>query len=157
MAELRTASGVSLKRIYQLYPGKDDIVVDVLARREERWQGELAQVVAAAGDPAKRVAAVFDWLYEWFTDPAFRGSPWNNAFGELSGISPAAAEEARRHADAFRRYLRGLVTAAGGSKATADAVFLLAEGAIVSAAVEGSPKPAKRAKKAAQALLATDA
>jgi AcrR family transcriptional regulator len=153
MAELRAESGVPLKRIYQLHPGKQDIVVAFLRRRDLRWRGRLEEHVAQVKDPRKKVSAVFDWLQDWFNEPDFRGCAWINAFGELGGTTPAVAEEVRRHKDAFRAFVTDLVLAAGGSKSTARAIFLLAEGAIVTAAIDESAKPAKDARKTAQLLL----
>ncbi len=36
MDDLREASGLALRRIYQIYPAKDEIVVAVLRRRHRR-------------------------------------------------------------------------------------------------------------------------
>lgn len=153
MAELRDASGVPLKRIYQLHPGKEDIVVAYLRRRDARWRDELAAHVANAKDPRKRVLAVFDWLQDQFAQPGFSGDAWINAYGELGTTSEAVAGEVRRHTAELRAYLSELVSEAGGSRSTAHAIFLLAEGAMVTAAIEQSPKAGKQARKAAQALL----
>ena len=38
MAELRTASGVSLKRLYQCFASKDELVDGYLRRRDARWR-----------------------------------------------------------------------------------------------------------------------
>ena len=46
-----------------------------------------------------------------------------------------------------------LVADAGGGRSTAHAIFFLVEGAMVTAAIEQSPKAAKQARKAAQTLL----
>src|SRR3546814_16205272 len=41
MGELRQSAGVSLRRLYGLYPSKSDIVLAVLARKHDRWAREL--------------------------------------------------------------------------------------------------------------------
>ena len=153
MDELRTVSGVSLKRIYQLHGGKEEIVLAVLRRRDEQWRARLAAHVEPIDNPRKRVLAVFGWLEASFSESDFQGCAWINAYGELGRTSPAVAEEVRRHKAAFRRYLSELVADAGGSRSTASALFLLAEGAMVTAAIDRSPKAAKQARKAAQVLL----
>ena len=63
------------------------------------------------------------------------------------------AEEVRAHKAALRAYLSDLVANAGGGRSTAHAIFFLVEGAMVTAAIEQSPKAAKQARKAAQTLL----
>jgi len=98
-----------------------------------------------------RVLAVFDWLHTWFSEPDFRGCAWVNCFGELG--SPAVTRLARDHKAGFRRDLRVLVRAAGRPASLADHLLLLAEGAITTAAISGSPLPARQAKTAARLLL----
>lgn len=156
MDELRAEAGIPLKRIYQLHPSKESIVVAMLRRRDLRWRGLLEAHVEAVSDPRKRVLAVFEWLQAWFDEPAFHGCAWVNAYGELGETTPAIAEEVRSHQEAFRSYVARLVAEAGASKSTGRALFLLAEGAIVTAAIDGSSKPGKDARKAAQRLLDAD-
>ncbi len=38
MDELRSAAGVSLRRLYALFPAKTDIVTAVLARKHAQWE-----------------------------------------------------------------------------------------------------------------------
>ncbi|MEU2510619.1 TetR/AcrR family transcriptional regulator [Streptomyces syringium] len=153
MDAIRAASGVSLKRLYQLYPSKDSLVEAYLRRRDARWRDALERYADARPAGAERVLAVFDWLHQWFEEPDFRGCAFVNSFGELGAGSPTVAAVARAHKDAFRRYLTGLVTAAGAPAAVADQLALLAEGAIVTAAISGDAEPALRAKEAAHVLL----
>ncbi|MER7815359.1 hypothetical protein [Streptomyces sp. NPDC096153] len=66
------------------------------------------------------------------------------------------AEAAQRHKEAFRRYLAGPVDDAGAAGAVAASLALLAEGAITTAAITGSPLPADQAREAAKVLLGTE-
>ncbi|GAA2829002.1 TetR/AcrR family transcriptional regulator [Kitasatospora sp. CM 4170] len=153
MDEVRTASGLPLKRIYRLFAAKEDLVVAVLQRRDERWRGRLAAHVEQVGDPRERVLAVFDWLAGWFAEPGFRGCAWINAFGELAPSSEAVLAEVRSHKQAFHDQIAGWVHATG--LPVVEPVHLLAEGAIVTAAITGDPTPATHARAAAATLLAT--
>jgi AcrR family transcriptional regulator len=158
MDDIRAASGVSLKRLYQLFPAKGQLVAAYLDRRDGRWRGRLARYVAdsAAGrtaDPAGRLLAVFDWLARWFAEPGFRGCAWINGFGELGAVSPEVVAAARAHKAAFRDYLRGLAADAGLPAEMADQLTLLAEGAMVTAGIFGTPEPAAQARAAAHALI----
>lgn len=95
MDELRTAAGVSLKRLYQCFPAKHDLVEAYLRRRDTRWRTALAQYVDAHADgPADRPLAVFDWLGDWFAEDGFRGCAFINAYGEL-GRPPAGSAGSR--------------------------------------------------------------
>ncbi|MFE1316011.1 TetR/AcrR family transcriptional regulator [Kitasatospora phosalacinea] len=163
MDEVRAASGLPLKRIYRLHPAKDDLVVAVLRRRDLRWRADLAAAVEAAGadadtasdadadGPRARLLAAFDWLGRWFAEPGYRGCAWINAFGELGSASPAVLAEVRAHKAAFHAQLADWSRAAG--LPDPSAVQLLAEGAMVTAAITADPAPARHARAAVEALL----
>ncbi|MEU8827931.1 TetR/AcrR family transcriptional regulator [Streptomyces sp. NPDC048636] len=157
MDEIRNASQVSLKRLYQLFPSKGELVEAYLKRRDLRWREALARHAEAEGDPGARILAVFDWLYGWFAEPDFRGCGFINSFGELGATTPAVADAARAHKEAFRAYLGGLVAGAGRPAALAGQLALLAEGAITTAAISGSAEPARQAEDAARVLLEASA
>ncbi|MEU8877173.1 TetR/AcrR family transcriptional regulator [Streptomyces javensis] len=153
MDEIRSASGVSLKRLYQLFPSKGELIQAYLRRRDIRWRQRLAAYADSRATPEESILAVFDWLHEWFGEPDFRGCAFSNSFGELGATSSAVAETARAHKEAFFRYLAELTAAAGKPASLGDHLALLAEGAITTAAITGSAEPAHRAKAAARVLL----
>ncbi|MQS17688.1 TetR/AcrR family transcriptional regulator [Streptomyces kaniharaensis] len=155
MDAVRAASGVTLRRLYQYFPSKGDLVEAYLLRRDECWRADLADYVAGAADePREQLLAVFDWLALWFAQPTFRGCAFVNSFGELGASSPAVAAAARHHKDEFAGYLARLAAAAGATPATAAHLTLLAEGAITAAAIRGDAAPAAEAREAAGVLLA---
>ncbi|MGW0812210.1 TetR/AcrR family transcriptional regulator [Streptomyces viridiviolaceus] len=156
MDDVRGASGVSLKRLYQLFPAKEQLVEAYLQRRDVRWRGRLAQYVDRHEEPDARILAVFDWLGQWFEEPDFRGCAWINAYGELGAVSPRVADQVRAHKRGFREFLDGLADDARLPAATGGQLFLLAEGAMVTAGITGSPQPALEAREAARSLLRTD-
>jgi AcrR family transcriptional regulator len=156
MAELRTASGVSLKRLYQCFASKDELVETYLRRRDERWRAALSTYVARDDRrPDQAVLAVFDWLHDWFSEPGFRGCAFLNSFAELGGSSPAVAAAVRDHKDELRRYLRKLVDALDVADAgeLAEQLLVLVDGATATAAISGDPGPARSARAAASALI----
>ncbi|MFI0785259.1 TetR/AcrR family transcriptional regulator [Streptomyces lydicus] len=156
MDELRTAAGISLKRLYQCFPAKHDLVEAYLRRRDTRWRAALAEYVEGhAGAPGGRPLAVFDWLRGWFAEPDFRGCAFLNSFGEL-GASDGVGRVAREHKRALLGYLTGLVGALPVAEpdAVAAQLALLVDGAISTAALTGDPAAARRARTAAESLLA---
>ncbi|WP_327326875.1 TetR/AcrR family transcriptional regulator [Streptomyces sp. NBC_01210] len=156
MDEIRNASGVSLKRLYQLFPSKGRLVEAYLLRRDGRWRAALASHVDARPSQENRILAVFDWLESWFEEPDFRGCAFVNSFGELGATSEGVAAAARGHVDALRRYLAELVAAAGRPAWLSEPLLLLVEGAITTAAISGSSAPAGQAREAARMLLDAD-
>ncbi|MDX3638576.1 TetR/AcrR family transcriptional regulator [Streptomyces sp. MB09-02B] len=151
MDEVRAASGLPLKRIYRFFAAKEDLVVAMLQRRDRRWRGDLAAHVEQVSDPRERVLAVFDWLAEWFARPGFRGCAWVNAHGELGSSSEAVLAEVRSHKRAFHDQIAMWVRATGVP--VVEPVFLLAEGAIVTAGISGESAPAGQARAAVATLL----
>ncbi|PPK63280.1 TetR/AcrR family transcriptional regulator [Actinokineospora auranticolor] len=148
MDELRSASGVSLKRLYQCFPAKEQVVVAYLRRRHSRWLGEMRAFVEGH-EPGSRVAAVFDWLDGWFREPGFRGCAFVNSAGEMGAGSPVVLAVAREHKVAVRGFFGELT----GDETLATQLSLLAEGAITLAAVGGDPSAACQAKDAAAVLV----
>ncbi|MCF3134690.1 TetR/AcrR family transcriptional regulator [Streptomyces olivochromogenes] len=153
MDAIRSASAVPLKRLYQLFPSKDSLIEAYLRRRDARWLSDLAQYVETADSPTQRILAVFDWLYAWFSEPDFRGCGFINSFGEMGATSPAVADIAKAHKQAFRQFVADLVAAAEAPNWLTDHLVLLAEGAMTTAAIHGSPESARQAKDAARTLL----
>lgn len=159
MDEIRSASGLSLKRLYQLFPAKERLVEAYLERRDVRWRQRLVEYVEGYEHPerpteaADRVVAVFGRLGEWFAEPDFHGCAWINAYGELGAASEPIARQVRSHKAAFKGYVTDLVERAGLPSELGDQVFLLAEGAMVTAAITRSADPATQAAQAAQLLI----
>lgn len=154
MDDVRSASGLALRRLYRLFPSKMKLVCAYLERRNDRWLDSLkAHVSAVDTGPRGQVLAIFDWLQCWFEAPGFRGCAFINAFGESGATSPEIVGIARRHKSEFQSYVTDLVIAAGATASVGAQVALLAEGAMVTAAISTSPEPANWAKDAAEVLL----
>jgi AcrR family transcriptional regulator len=153
MDDLRDAAGLSLKRLYQLYGSKGELVEAVLRRRDVRLRQRLAEHVDTRTGAENRILAVFDWLSAWFDEHGFRGCAWINSFGELGAVSPVVARLAREHKAAFRQYLAGLVADADLPAGLTDELLILAEGAIVTASIFGTTEPAAQARAAARTLI----
>jgi AcrR family transcriptional regulator len=150
--ELRAGAGISLKRLYQVFPAKQQIVEAYLRRRDGRWRARLAEYVA--DHPDDPIPAVFDWLREWFAEPGFRGCAFVNSFGELGSTEPGIADVVRAHHAAVREFLAGLVAELDVTdpEELTDQLWLLLVGSSTGAAIAGDPALADRARRAAQSL-----
>ena len=153
MDQVRDDSGVSLKRLYKMFPAKELLAEAVLRRRDRSFQGALAEHVATLSDPRARLLSVFDFLYDWFTEPGYRGCPFINAYGEMSTVSEPVASAVTAQKQAFVAFLADLAARAGAPRALAEQLFILANGAMVAAALLRSPEPARQARRAAEILL----
>ena len=153
MDEVRGAAGVSLKRLYAEFPGKEQLVLAVLDWRREQWETGLARAVEQADEPRARLLAVFDFLEDWFADDSFRGCGFINAFGELGATSPSVAAATRAHKQAFQDYVARLARDAGADETLGAQLALLAEGAQTTAAIAGCGDSAEVAQRAAEVLI----
>ncbi|GAA1966076.1 helix-turn-helix domain-containing protein [Catenulispora subtropica] len=157
MDAIRDASGVPLKRLYREFPSKAELLHAVLDRRDTEVRSAVTGFVdshAGSGSPRDRILAVFDYLAEWFAEPDFRGCMFLNTAGELGGTSETVLSVGRRHKLALRDYLAGLVAEAGLPEALADQLMVLANGAMATAALQGTPDAAVHARAAAAVLVA---
>lgn len=153
MDALRDASGVSLKRLYKLFPSKEIIVEEVLRSRHRRWTTSVSEAVAAASSPREQLLAIFDYLGEWFGENDFRGCGFINSFGELGGTIESLAGIVRDHKADFQAYVAQLVEQAGGPAWLGPQLAILAEGAQTTAAIAGTAQAADDARRAAQILM----
>lgn len=157
MDEIRTAAGVSLKKLYAAFPGKEQLIVAVLLSRHDLWERGITGAVARAHSPEDKLLAMYDFLETWFGDDSFRGCGFINTFGELGAASPEVAAIAREHKDSFQRFVAGLttelVTDGDAAEELAAQLALLAEGAQTTAAIAGTTDPAVHARRAAATLI----
>ncbi|AYF99554.1 TetR/AcrR family transcriptional regulator [Protaetiibacter intestinalis] len=156
MDQLRDASGVSLKRLYSMFPSKEDVVVGVLERRRSIWTEGVESLIDAAPDARSKVLAVYDFLAAWFCDADFRGCVFVNTFAELGATSPRVAAVVREQKAAFQQRMAQLVTQLGGSELLAAQLAILAEGAQTTAAISGAPDAAAVARAAAETLISAE-
>ena len=153
MDEIRSEAGISLKRMYQLFPSKETILAEVLRRRNEAWTAGVLLAAENAADPREKVLSLYDFLADWFAEDDFRGCAFINSFGELGATAPLVADAARAHKLGFQDYVAELVRDAGWPASLAPQLALLAEGAQTTAAISGTPDAAADARAAAATLL----
>jgi AcrR family transcriptional regulator len=151
MDALRAEAGVSLKRLYHLFPAKEAIVEQVLRRGHSTWVEWLSSTTADT--PRDRLLAIYDVLARWFEQDDFRGCIFINSFGELGATEPRIADIVRAHKAWFQETVAGLVADAGAPSSLAHQLAILAEGAQTTAAISGSNESAKYARDAAETLI----
>ncbi|WP_441250915.1 TetR/AcrR family transcriptional regulator [Kitasatospora sp. McL0602] len=149
-------SGVGRASFYRHFPSKDDLVVEVLRRRDANWRAWLADRVESSGLGAEeQPLALFDGLRERFTADDFRGCAFINTMVEEADLGSPAHHVAHEHKERVIAYLDGLLDGAGyqDHEGLARQLALLGDGAIVTALREGTPDAAGRARTVAQAVL----
>lgn len=149
-------SGVAKMTLYKHFKSKDELIVAALRRRHEQDLEELIQTIERLGrTPRERLLALFDALGAWFSDPGFRGCLFLNASAEFTGANEVIRAAAIEHKQQFCGYIRGLAAEAGAPRPDdlARQLFLLGEGAVVTAQLTGRTDPAQQARAAAEVLI----
>jgi AcrR family transcriptional regulator len=149
-------AGVTKKTLYDRFGSKDQIVVEYLADRDERWRAFLAERLDATGpDPRERVLAVFDASRAWAQEFSPKGCSMVNAHAEISD----PAHPAHPIITGQKRWMLALFTrlteeiAPETAESTARALMLLHEGALVAHGLAVFPDAIAQAREQARALL----
>ncbi|HEY7609326.1 MAG TPA: TetR/AcrR family transcriptional regulator [Alphaproteobacteria bacterium] len=160
--KILSAAGLAKMTLYHHFDSKEALIVAVLEKRDaafrEKFTAAVAAVAASAGADAGRAQlfAMFDAIEAWVRDPAFRGSLFDKAAAEYGEKEHPVKKAVLAH----KGWLFGEVRRAAATTGAADPVklaaelFLLMEGAVLAAAVTGDRTAARRAKAAAETLIA---
>ncbi|KAB8195991.1 TetR family transcriptional regulator [Nonomuraea phyllanthi] len=148
---------VTKKTIYDRYGGKEQIVVEYLADRDERWRAFLARYVDAAPPAsAARILAVFDASRAWSAAYGPKGCSMVNAHAEISDPAhpayPIITGQKQWMLALFTR-LAGDVTSEGAGD-LGRTLMLLHEGALVAQGLGVFADPIGQARRDAETLLA---
>lgn len=150
-------AGVTKKTLYDRFGSKEQIVVEYLAARDERWRAFLGPYLDAAGpEPTARVLAVFDASRAWAAEHGSKGCGMVNAHAEISG----PAHPAHPVITGQKQWMLDLFTGLAGSIAQEGAgrlgetLMLLHEGALVAHGLNMFADPIGRAREEARVFLA---
>jgi len=149
---------VAKMSLYNHFSSKDDLILAVLQYREEKFDAMFEKWMERHVNTGKdRLEAFFAALKDWFESPGFRGCMFINSCVELADAKHPASKFSSKHKERFHEMLRGVIEETVGAKsaeATAPAIALLVEGAIVTAVMQQSSTLADVARDAALALVA---
>lgn len=147
---------VGKRTLYRHFESKDELVVEFLRMREERWtknwlQGEVER---RATTPAERLLAIFDVFHDWFQREDMEGCSFINVLLEVDDRTSPVRQATIEHLAAIREFLAALAHEAGILRAEdfARRWHILMKGSIVSAQ-EGDMEAARRAQEVGRVLL----
>jgi AcrR family transcriptional regulator len=150
------SAGVSKMTLYNHFPSKDDLAAAYLRRRDDSVRRFIeARVVELATDQGDRPLVMFDAFAEQLERDNYRGCHLINALAEFPDEVHLIRQTALDLNDNWRAYITQLLHAADipGPEILAEQLFLLLEGAFVTAAMERKPGSMHRARQAADILL----
>lgn len=147
-------AGVAKQSLYNHFPSKKQLVVEVLKRRkEEEWLKEYIE--KHADTPLGKLRAVFSCLDEWYHSDDFRGCAFIKASAEVPDPEDPIRRVAASHKQTYVDLFESLAGEAGGSKPRelANQLYLLVEGATVAAHVSNKKDAGKGAERTAELLF----
>jgi AcrR family transcriptional regulator len=153
---IASEAGVTKKTLYDRFGTKEQIVVEYLADRDERWRAFVTERL----DPLEpgtvdRVLAVFDASRAWTTENSPKGCSMVNAHAEISDPAhPAYAIITGQKAwmlALFTDLVRGVAPTRADD--LARTLMLLHEGALVAHGLRVFPDPIAHARDRAGELL----
>lgn len=141
------AAGTNKMTLYRHFNSKDELVAACLRQAASDADAEWDAIAAAhPGDPRGELVAWLQHVGEWFIAESGRGCALVNAAVELPDPDHPARQVVREHKSAVRDRLARLCRDAGvrDPEAVASEVFLICEGARVTAQSLGSDEPLRR-------------
>ncbi|MBA2296347.1 MAG: TetR/AcrR family transcriptional regulator [Actinobacteria bacterium] len=152
-----TESGVAKMTLYRNFASKDELVLEFLRVREQRWTRDWLQdeVARRAETPGDRLLAIFDVFHDWFQLETFEGCSFVNVLLEITEGESAVRRASVEHLATIRSFVAGLAREFGvdDPDAFSRQWHILMKGSIVSAG-EGDREAARRARRLGELLLA---
>ncbi|MEV6769113.1 TetR/AcrR family transcriptional regulator [Nocardia sp. NPDC051030] len=148
-------AGVAEDTLREHFPTLDQLIIEVLRRRERLWTFELIeeQSRCRGNTPEEQLLAIFDVFEEWFGAKDFDACTFINVLLEMGAEHPLGRASIE-HLQTIRDIVRIRAERAGLSDVEdfARSWHILMKGSIISAA-EGDRLAAQRAQKMARALI----
>lgn len=108
-------AGTARMTLYRHYGSRDELALDVLRAREQRWTiGWLGEETARrAIRPQDRLLAIFDMFADWFVRPDYEGCLFLTGLLEYDETDHPLRAASVGHLATIRAFLQGLAADAG--------------------------------------------
>ena len=156
MDMLVAETGISKTSMYKHFRTKEDLILAVLRLRDEYFRNWLYRRMDELADgPREQLIAMFDALEEWFDEPGYKGCMFIKASSEFQEASHPIHKQSADHKRMLESHVSELARKAelADPDGLARQLLLLKEGAIVTAHLGHTDRPAQDAKAAAVQLI----
>ena len=153
---IAAAANTTKMSLYRNFPSKDELVAEWLREHDANfWQTWDGMASRHPQEPRRQIKAAFALLAKHVADPKTRGCPMANAAVELAEKDHPARKVIEAHKAKLRARLVQICTQmeAREPRLLADQLFLLMEGAQVTAQTLGARGPARNVARAAKMLI----
>ncbi|QUM76247.1 TetR/AcrR family transcriptional regulator [Moritella sp. 24] len=150
--EILKQSGIAKKTLYNHFTSKDELVLATLEYRNELFKQWLTHTINSEPSGDKSILAIFYGLNDWFNNRVpelgeFRGCFFINTAAEYSVSDSLIRQCCASHKREIRALIQSQVSSCTDNieeiKQLTDIIFMIKEGAIVSALVEGNNNAGK--------------
>lgn len=154
--KILAAAGLAKMTLYHHFASKEALILAALEKRDAAFRATFAAAIDGNAAGRAELAAMFDAIEAWTREPNFRGSLFDKAAAEYGEKD----HPVKRAVLAHKAWLFGEVRRAASATGARDPIklaaelFLLMDGAVSAAAVTGDRTAARRAKAAAETLIA---
>lgn len=142
--------------MYRHFPSKDELIVEVLEHRAQRFERQLDRLAQEVATPEQKIGKIFDWHERWFRSPDFHGCLFAHALAEFGDPGHPVFKAVARQKNGLKRRMQSILEEMmppGEAESAAAALLMLIEGATLMAQM-GQPAIGS-ARKAASAIIAS--
>jgi AcrR family transcriptional regulator len=149
---------VAKASLYQHFRSKQDIAVAYLNHRHYWWMEQLANFVADESTAKNKILGSFDFLSFWLENASFRGCGFQNIIADLPQEHSKIKVEVLFHKNELIRWIQNLLVEGDNyppenTLPLARQIFVLIDGAIISAQIQNDTWPIASAKNICELLL----
>lgn len=149
---------VAKMTMYRHFPSKDELIVEVLDWRAERFRRQLDRLNNTAITPHMKIAAIFDWHERWFDSPEFHGCLFQHALAEFGEPRHPVFEAVTRQKRELQQRMQDILAQPlpnDQAEHVATILFMLIEGATMLAHLGQGKAAIVSARRAAADVLAS--
>ena len=160
ISEIIAEAGVARMTLYNNAASKEVLIEAVIEGASNDVMAWLERGAASIAEPTlppgQRLLALFDLFEAWFSEPEFQGCIFAKAAAEFPAQDHPVHLAAARHKRRLFEFLEDITTDAGARQPAmlAEHMLLLLEGATALAQQTGALIAARRARRAAEQLIA---
>lgn len=148
-------ANVAKATLYKHFASKDDLIVAYLHQEEAYLWGWWEEAIEETSTPRERLLAIFRALEKRVTSPVCFGCPFLIAVAEFPDHDHPAHRVALDHKEQVRQRIFALADSAGLSNpdGITDLLYLIFDGAFMSARLFGPQNPAEQLAQQIEVLL----
>ncbi|WP_457969204.1 TetR/AcrR family transcriptional regulator [Acinetobacter calcoaceticus] len=147
---------VSKKTLYNHFPSKENLIIEVLKKRDKDCFISLSTLLIEENLPLEKLKLIFEWHDQWFNQETFTGCLFARAASEFPDkdeeIHKIAIKQKEQLTLTVKRILEQIVSQEKANS-IAPIIIMLLDGATLSAQVVGNKNSAKDAWEIVQKLI----